>query len=215
MQSIFKTRLFLVFFLCKTSTNNDMGVKKTFPKVVIKMARIDAQGDRTVIVENEYGMMLEKFKFNMNGIRSLKGMFQGLWSLNPFSKALSGKNGFTDVDAHTEIDGHGLILEFKQSFQSLNKGQVMKAFRQAKYQKTCTWFIEGETDRPVRMVCINETGVEGEAQVTVVFDTDIDSIREDIEEWETWSRRHSMVKGNKAIEWADVNEFIATVNKYK
>ncbi len=171
-----------------------------------KVARIDANGEREIIVKDTEGTRLERFNLDLNGIRSIKGMLQGLWTLNPFSHGLSGRNGFSDVDAHTEIDGRGLVLEFKRSFRSLNKGQVLKAIRQAKFQKTCTWFIEGETDTPKRIFCVNETGVDGEFKVSEVEVTDLEKIQVRISKWEKWARQNSLVKGNKTGEWnATVN----------
>lgn len=173
------------------------------------MARIDEQLDRTVIVQDGIGKQLEKFQFDIRGMRSLKGMLQGLWSLNPFSQGLSGRNGFSDVDAHTEIDGWGLVLEFKQNLGGLNQGQVMKAIRQAKFQRTCTWFIQGETDKPVKVLQVNGGLVEGEVQVCDVLDTSIEDLRKRISNWESWARANSLVKGNKTEEWAQVSEVIA------
>jgi hypothetical protein len=177
------------------------------------MARVDEHGERTVTVTNEFDKIVEKFKFNIVGMRSIKGMIQGLWSLNPFSAGLSGRNGFSDVDAHTEIDGRSLVLEFKQSLYVMNKGQVMKAIRQAKFQKTCTWFIEGETDKPTKIIQINETGLEGKVVISQVFDTNMESLIERIGRWEEWARNHSLVKGNKTEEWNQVNEVISRCRK--
>lgn len=169
------------------------------------MARIDAKSDRTVTVTDDMGRQLEKFAFDMKGIRSVKGMLQGLWALNPFSQGLSGRNGFSDVDAHCEIDGWSLVLEFKQSMRSMNQGQVMKAIRQAKYQRTCTWFIEGETNKPTKILQVNGGTVEGEVQVTELAYTDIERLRTSIKRWEEWARSNSLVKGDKTAEWEQVN----------
>lgn len=169
------------------------------------MAREDVNSIRNVIVQDADGKVVERFIFGCTGIRSLKGMMQGLWSLNQFSEALSGRNGFSDVDAHTEIDGRGLVLEFKRSFKGMNKGQLMKALRQAKFQKTCTWFIEGDTDKPVRIFCINETGVEGELRVGEVEETTLEELQARIKSWEAWAKANSPVKGNKTEEWNTVS----------
>ena len=166
--------------------------------------------ERLVIVQGENNEVLERFRVKLNGIRSVKGLLQGLWTLAPFSKGLSGRNGFSDVDAHTEIDGRSLVLEFKQSFRGLNRGQVLKAIRMAKFQKTCTYFIEGNTDIPTRIFGVLETGVEGEYTVTDVYRTDIEDVQDRIRKWEKWSREHSLVKGNKTKEWEDT---ISIINK--
>ena len=173
------------------------------------MAREDLQGVREVTVKDSDGKILECFDFAMAGIRSVKGMIQGLWSLNPFSQALSGRNGFSDIDAHTEICGHSLTLEFKQSFQSLNQGQVLKAIRQAKFQHTTTFFIEGETDSPKKWFYIYSLG-GGEYLVSDVRSGDISTIKEAITAWEAKARKNSLVEyGGKTAEWQATNEIIA------
>lgn len=173
------------------------------------MAREDAQGLREVTVIGEDSTVLERFKFSMKGIRSIKGLIQGLWSLNPFSEALSGRNGFSDVDGHTEICGHGLVLEFKQSFQSLNQGQVLKAIRQAKFQHTTTFFIEGETDSPKKWFYIYSLG-GGEYLVSDVRDGGISDIKEAITAWEAKARKNSLIEyGGKTAEWQATNDIIA------
>jgi hypothetical protein len=178
--------------------------------VVFYLSREDVKGVRTVIVEDEGGSKLERFTFGLKGIRSIKGLLQGLWSLNPFSEGLSGNNGFSDVDAHTEIDGRSLILEFKQTLRGMNKGQLLKAIRQAKFQKTCTWFIEGETDTPVRMIQVNENGIEGEYGVSELSETSIEGLQTSIRNWEKWAKANSLVKGKKSEEWNKVTEIIHT-----
>lgn len=173
------------------------------------MAREDSQGLREVHVIGEDGTVLEQFKFAMRGIRSVKGLIQGLWSLNPFSASLSGRNGFSDVDAHTEICGHGLVLEFKQSFQSLNQGQVLKAIRQAKFQHTTTFFIEGETDSPKRWFYIYSLG-KGEYLVSDVRSGSYLEIDSAIKAWEEKARKNSLIEyGGKTAEWQATNDIIS------
>lgn len=88
----------------------------------------------------------------------------------------------------------------------MTKGQLMKAIRQAKFQKTCTWFIEGQTDCPTRILCINETGVEGVIKISDVEETNIELIRNRIKNWELWVKKNSLVKGNKTEDWNTVSE---------
>lgn len=170
--------------------------------------RQDAHGQRTVLVMDENGEQLEQFYFTMNNIRSVKGWIDGFWSLNPLSEALPKKNAFSDIDAHVEIDGHSLVLEFKRSLFKMNKGQTMKAVRQARFQRTSTWFIEGDTDKPQYMIQVNSTGVDGEFEISELMKVDMEEIRRLISEWEWWARKNSLVKGNKTAEWESVNEII-------
>lgn len=173
------------------------------------MSREDIHLEREVTVTSKDGIVLESFKFAIAGIRSVKGMIQGLWSLNPFSSALSGRNGFSDVDAHTEICGHGLVLEFKQSFRSLNQGQVLKAIRQAKFQHTTTFFIEGETDLPKRWFYIYALG-NGEYMVSDVREGGYLEIDSAIKSWEQRARKNSLIEyGGKTAEWNATNDIIA------
>jgi hypothetical protein len=175
------------------------------------MARSVEHGLRTVSVTNEEGKVLESGEIDLTAIKGVLGFLRGQWSLQPFGEGLSGRNGFGDVDAHTEIDGRGLVLEFKASFSRLTKGQVMKAIRQAKFQKTCTFFIEGETNEPKRIVCVNETGTEGEYRQTEVSATNMEDLIKRISEWERFAKDHSLVKGKKTGEWQEVNAFMSGV----
>lgn len=170
--------------------------------------RQDAHGKRTILVMDENGEQLEQFYFNMNNIRSVKHWIDGFWSLNPLSEALPKRNAFSDIDAHVEIDGHSLVLEFKRSLFKMNKGQTMKAVRQARFQRTTTFFIEGEQDEPKYMVIVASTDYDGEFHISELIPIDIDILRDYISRWEKWALENSLVKGNKTEEWAAVNEII-------
>jgi hypothetical protein len=170
--------------------------------------RQDAHGQRTILVMDENGEQLEQFYFNMNNIRSVKHWIDGFWSLNPLSEALPKRNAFSDIDAHVEIDGHSLVLEFKRSLFKMNKGQTMKAIRQAKFQRTSTFFIEGETDDPRYMIQVVSTGIDGEFGVSKLTKIDVESLRQRISQWEKWAVKNSLVKGKKTDEWEAVNEII-------
>jgi hypothetical protein len=174
----------------------------------VTVMRKDAHGQRTVLVMDENGEQLEQFYFNMNNIKSVQKWIEGFWSLNPLSEVLPKRTAFSDIDAHVEIDGHSLNLEFKRSLFKMNRGQTMKAVRQARFQRTTTFFIEGNTDQPGKLVIVGSTGIDGEIQISDLIPIDLDGLRDKISKWEKWARKNSLVKGNKTEEWEIVNDII-------
>lgn len=172
------------------------------------MARVTEHKQTRTVTVQLGEEVVEQFSFDLPYIRTLKGFLQGTWSLGEFGESMTGKNGFGDVDASTEIDGHTLILEFKQSFNKVDNGQVMKAIRQAKYGRTSTWFIEGDTNQPKRLYKVESTGTEGEFKMNGVLDVDMQTVCKHIADWEQWARRNSLTV-NKLKEWAEVREIRA------
>lgn len=160
------------------------------------------------VYDRPTGKILEDchFDIDLKTIRSIKGFMKGVWSNEYINDAISGLNSFSDVDAHVERYGRSLFLEFKQSTESMNRGQVLKAIRQAKYQKTCTWFVFGETNNASQILKIDETGVEGEFKSSELLDIDMEELRKMISEWELFARRRKLINSPEFHEVYDVME---------
>lgn len=161
---------------------------------------------RLITVQDEEGKQLEQFYFDMPKIRNVGHWVDGFWSFEPLNEALTKRLSFTDRDAHVEVDGHSLMFEFKRSFFKSNDGQLMTAVRQAKFQRTSTWFIEGDRNNPKYMVMINETGVDGGFWVSDLLPIDKESLNDYIRKWELWARKYSLVKGMKKADWDAVQD---------
>lgn len=163
---------------------------------------------RVIIIQDEQGKELERFKYNMPQIRSIEHWINGFWDFTPFNEALKGRIKFSDVDSQVEVDGHSLVFEFKASLFKMNRGQAMTAIRQARFQRTTTLLIEGGKDDPKNMVTVSETGVEGEFEISGIIPVDMEKIQKFIARWQKWALKNSMVKGNKNVEWEAVNDIM-------
>ncbi|MCY9324046.1 hypothetical protein [Bacillus haynesii] len=118
--------------------------------------------ERTVVVyEKETGRTLEHIDINLPAMRSISGFLKGEWNLDAYSSCFGGKNRLGDIDASIEIDGHHLVIEFKEHENSMNSGQLVKAVRMAKYCNTTTFFVFGKTDEPRKKIVIYPEDVEG------------------------------------------------------
>jgi hypothetical protein len=119
--------------------------------------------ERTVVVyEKETGRTLEHIDINLPAMRSISGFLKGEWDLDAYSDCFGGKNRLGDIDASIEIDGHHLVVEFKEHEDSMNQGQVMKAIRMAKYCNTTTFFVFGITNLPRKKMIISPKVLKGE-----------------------------------------------------
>jgi hypothetical protein len=163
---------------------------------------------RTIKVYDENGKQLESFKFNLDNIHNVQHYLNGFWSYEPFNEALTGRIKFSDVDGQVEANGHTLNLEFKNSLFSMNQGQAMKAVRQARFQKTSTFFIEGKQDEPRYLLKVNPTGMNGEFHVSDLIKADVNEIRQHITEWQKWTFKNSLVKGKRTEDWEAVKYII-------
>jgi hypothetical protein len=120
---------------------------------LLKVCEIQTEGNgffvglvNAIVTVTKDGVNLEKFQANYPNIRTLKGFLNGQWNLEPFDECFKGANRLGDVDASLEMSGHTLLVEFKGAKGGMNKGQVLKAIRQAKYTKLVTFFVFGKKD---------------------------------------------------------------------
>ena len=120
-------------------------------------------GERTVIVyEKGTGRTLEHIDINLPAMRSISGFLKGEWDLDAYSSSFGGANRLGDIDASIEIDGHHLVVEFKEHEESMNSGQLVKAIRMAKYCNTTTFFVFGLTNDPRKKIVISPKTLQGE-----------------------------------------------------
>jgi hypothetical protein len=119
--------------------------------------------ERTVVVyEKGTGRTLEHVDINLPAMRSIGGFLNGEWNLDAYSDCFGGKNRLGDIDASIEIDGHHLVVEFKEHKNSMNAGQLVKAVRMAKYCNTTTFFVFGHTNKPIEKLIISPKNQKGE-----------------------------------------------------
>jgi len=120
------------------------------------------QKERTVIVyEKGTGRTLEHVDVNLPAMRSIAGFLKGEWDLDAYSDCFGGKNRLGDIDASIEIDGHHLVIEFKEHKNSMNQGQLVKAIRMAEHCNTTTFFVFGQTNKPIEKLVISPKNPHG------------------------------------------------------
>jgi hypothetical protein len=125
---------------------------------------------RTVKVYQN-GLLIEQTEVDLPAVRSIAGFLNGEWNLDIYADCFDGNNRLGDIDASIEIGGHLLLIEFKRDKTALNKGQILKAIRTAKYCKTTTVFVFGETNEPKELIAFTEENPYGEGfQKTSVED---------------------------------------------
>ena len=155
--------------------------------------------DSTVIVMKD-GVQVERFTVNLPCIRSLKGFLSGTWDLSLFKEAFPLRNRLSDVDGSIELNGHTLVLEFKQSNRAMTSGQVMKAIRQAKHSNICTLFIFGKTNNPVGYKLFTPN------QLTPSYvEADLSKIINVMKQWVAYTEKNTLAE-NKTEEWNLVRE---------
>jgi hypothetical protein len=141
------------------------------------------------------GKQLEKFVVNMPNIRSLKGFLKGAWNLATYDSCFPKKNRLGDVDGSIEINGHTLNVEFKESKWSMNRGQVLKAIRQAKYSGISTIFVFGKTNAPKAYLFFTPGNLQPDT-----IECDEESLKVVLAEWADNTEANSLVE-DKTAEW--------------
>lgn len=172
------------------------GFFMTLEKVVVTVARGDKQ--------------LEKFVADYPNIRTLKGFLAGEWDLSVYDSCFKGANRLGDVDASIELAGHTLLIEFKSAKGGMNKGQVLKAIRQAKYTGIMTIFVFGKRNAPEAYLKISPDDSEAGFRNSGYVLADADMVHDQFTRWAGWAEQNSLVQ-SKTDEWAHVTEILSSV----
>jgi hypothetical protein len=85
---------------------------------------------------------------NLTQIQDFENFLRGARDLAKYRGLLGGKKRFTDIDAVAETGGYLINLEFKNGLEDINKAfaQLVKAIREAQYNKTFTLFVISKPD---------------------------------------------------------------------
>jgi hypothetical protein len=159
--------------------------------------------DTRVVTVTDQGKQKEKFYLGLPNIKRLKGYLQGFWNFELFSECFPAKNTLSDTDASMEVYGHTLHIEFKESKYALNRGQILKAIRQAKYSNITTVFVFGKKDRPTEYLKFTPDNIEG----TGFIPCDIDSLKELFSGWSMAAEQNNLVQ-NRTEEWNIVRKYV-------
>lgn len=155
-----------------------------------------------IVTVTKEGKQKEKFVVNLPNIRNLQGYLKGFWNFDVYSSAFPAKNKLSDTDASIELNGHTLHIEFKESKYTMNKGQVLKAVRQAKYSNITTFFVIGKTDEPVEYLAFSPDNIEG----TGYKECSVEILHDLLVQWSDYTKKNNLVK-NKTEEWDIVKKY--------
>jgi len=146
------------------------------------------KGKRLVKVVEADGREFEESIF-LPQIRSVIGFLKGTLDLNPYADCFPSKCKLGDIDGTVEVFGHTLVVEFKVDRATLNKGQVIKAVRQAKYGNVTTFFVFRETNRPKEYLRFSPNCIEGTGFVS----TDVSKLKASFRTWSHWARKNTLL----------------------
>jgi hypothetical protein len=135
-------------------------------------------------------------------IRNIVGFLEGTWDLNMYANCFEGGNKLGDVDASIELYGWTLHVEFKRTRNDLNKGQVLKAIRQARHSDITTIFVFGDTNRPVEKLVFSPDNLVGSG----IHPTNVMDLSKFFGDWGKWAKANSRIKGEN--DWSIVNQYV-------
>jgi hypothetical protein len=147
------------------------------------------------------GEVKEKFMVNLPNIRNLQGFLKGEWDLSLFDSAFPKRNRLGDVDGSVEINGYTLHVEFKASKYSMNRGQVLKAVRQAKYSNITSLFVFGKTNAPEEYLLFTPDNLQPD-----YVPCDVDSLVQVMKQWSDWTNENNLVE-QRTTEWELVQKY--------
>jgi hypothetical protein len=136
-------------------------------------------------------------------IRNIVGFLEGTWDLNMYANCFEGASKLGDVDASIELYGWTLHVEFKRSRNDLNKGQVLKAIRQARHSRIFTIFVFGDTNRPVESLVFGPDNLVGSG----IKPTNVMELSKFFSEWGMWAKQHSLL-AKMDNDWDIVNQYV-------
>jgi len=150
------------------------------------------------ITLEEHGK-IKQFDVRLPHIRNIEMFLKGSWDLSPYDVCFKGRNALGDVDGSIELQGWTLNVEFKVSRFSLNKGQLVKAIRQAEHSDITTIFVFGETNKPTEYLVISPDNLEGGGFI----ECDVESLKKVFKEWGDKAYANSKLsKDDKAFFYA-------------
>lgn len=153
----------------------------------------------------------EKFVANYPNLNSLRGFLNGNWNFAAFNDCFKGRNRLGDVDASIELNGHTLVIEFKGSKNGMNKGQVLKAIRQAKYSAITTIFIFGKRDEPEAYLSLTPDAAEPAGyKSTGYVEAGFEEVCEVLKAWGDFVEANNLVT-SKTEEWNGVTEVLSSL----
>jgi hypothetical protein len=107
-------------------------------------------GDKlhTVVLDDKLNKRQEFPINSMSEVRNFEIFWKQERDIAKLKDILDGKKRFTDIDACSEINGYIVNIEFKHNISDIQSSiaQLVKAIREAMYNKTFTFFVVANGD---------------------------------------------------------------------
>lgn len=103
-----------------------------------------------------------------------------------FSDCFPGKINFGDVDAIVEINGKGLVLEWKEGKQNLKTGQRWMFERLTKTQLITVFVVSGNAET----MAVNGLMIYFEGKTKGWIQASLDDVKQRIKNWVKWINIH-------------------------
>lgn len=162
-------------------------------------------GHRRIRVWEDNGAVNETEVYLPN-IKDVVGFLNGTWNFTVYDDCFDGKNKLGDVDASLELHGHTMCIEFKRDRTALTTGQVVKAIRQAKHSNITTFFVFGDTNRPIEYLRFSPNCLEG----TGFIKCDTRGLSKAFKKWGDWAKKNDLTaKGD--IDWTIAKRYLNAV----
>lgn len=162
-------------------------------------------GHRRIVVYEDNGKVKDTEVF-LPHIRDIIGFLNGEWDLARYASCFDGKNRLGDIDGSIEMYGHTMVIEFKKERSALTAGQVVKAIRQAKHSNITTFFVFGETNRPVEYLRFSPKKLQG----TGFVKCDTMTLTKAFREWNNFAKKNSLL-GSDDADWNIANRYLNSV----
>lgn len=169
--------------------------------------------ENATITVTQEAKITENFMANYPNIRRIKGYLEGIWDFSLFNHCFPKNNKLSDVDSSIELEGHTLHIEFKGAKNGMNKGQLLKAIRQAKHSNITTMFIFGKRNKPeAYFMILPDAESERGYKNTAYTPTNLEGVCDIFIRWCAYAQQNSLAE-NKTQEWNEVNRVLASLYK--
>ncbi|MDQ0976634.1 hypothetical protein QFZ31_006686 [Neobacillus niacini] len=163
------------------------------------------RGHRRIKVTEDNGH-IEETDLYLPNIKSIVGFLNGTWDFTMYDECFDGKSKLGDVDASIELFGHTMNIEFKRERTALTTGQIVKAIRQAKHSNITTFFVFGDTNRPVEYLRFSPNKLEG----TGFHKCDTMILSKAFKQWNDYAKANDLTD-RQDVDWVIAKRYMNAV----
>lgn len=102
-----------------------------------------------------------------------------------FSACFPGKISFGDVDGIVEINGKGLMLEWKTDTKTPTLGQKIMYEKLTKEGKITVFLVVGDAEK----MTITHFGVFFMGKQSTLIESDLEKVKQRIRNWVSWAQK--------------------------